>query len=654
MIKKICILITDDGLLTRKYANKTFSISKIQLLKEIKKLGIVGASLDATIIQDYGNVENENFSFLNNLATHIYQHQDTYDSFVILSNPEKIPHIASCLSFMITGLKKPVILTGYSQSLLINTPLSQDNLKEILWILDRNKLNNEFAIYYNRTLFRGNRTIQINTTGFNLFDSPNFNHCGSFDGTTFSTPQIEIEKFSNGICKLQIFKPVNVYTTTISGFNPQNITANCQALILYGNFNNIPSQHLLSKFQEISSKGILIFNLSNCLHTKQFSYSPELIEKLTFSGVTIVGDMTYEACYAKLLYLYNVGYPLEAIKNLINISIAGEITSSKTMPIIDEYVTPLREVKSCLVIKHCESFGLGALNKILIANNFNIRFVSVLDDDLEKIKEADYDLVISLGSPTAAYDLELPWIIKEKALLKTRIELDRPTLGICFGAQLMAAAAGGKAYHGHYGSEIGYFSLEQTSAAKEHPIELLSRYLTNVFLWHSDTFTIPPQATLLAESEIYPQAFSVGNKCLALQFHAEIPSENAINHILQDYSSDLPKPMEKSRSELQLTTKQNLPHLTANAELFYKSWLQLALNCKLSSHDKHAIECQKQIAKYMAIEYALMIMNAKLNTPYIYHAHNNFFSQQTKKLHQSEYDEQEHITVKTKALIQSH
>ena len=126
-----------------------------------------------------------------------------------------------------------------------------------------------------------------------------------------------------------------------------------------------------------------------------------------------------------------------------------------------------------------------------------------------------YDLIVSLGSEQSAYDDELKWVARERRWLHDAVRVDVPVLGICFGSQLLARAAGGQAMPAPY-AEIGWVSVRPGQGS---PIEA-GPWLQ----WHFDTFTLPPGAALLAESPAGPQAFTIG-RSLGVQFHPEVTPE---------------------------------------------------------------------------------------------------------------------------------
>jgi len=92
-------------------------------------------------------------------------------------------------------------------------------------------------------------------------------------------------------------------------------------------------------------------------------------------------------------------------------------------------------------------------------------------------------------------------------------------MGICLGAQLLARALGSQVFPGP-GKEIGWAPISLTEAG----MQCCTRHLDNtrVLHWHGDTFDLPKNAALLASTEICAnQAFSVGDRIIAFQFHPE-------------------------------------------------------------------------------------------------------------------------------------
>lgn len=180
-------------------------------------------------------------------------------------------------------------------------------------------------------------------------------------------------------------------------------------------------------------------------------------------------------------------------------------------------------MKTVNVIQHLAFEDLGSLEDVFYQLGFRVRYFEAGVDDLSPALNYE-GLTVILGGPIGVYETEdYPFLVDEIAGLKQRLKTNKPTIGICLGAQLIAHALGAKVYAGHQ-KEIGWSQLE-IKAVENNPLAALEN--VEVLHWHGDTFDLPSNATLLASSAIYPnQAFSVGNNILALQFHLEITEQS--------------------------------------------------------------------------------------------------------------------------------
>ncbi len=172
-----------------------------------------------------------------------------------------------------------------------------------------------------------------------------------------------------------------------------------------------------------------------------------------------------------------------------------------------------------VIIQHEEHEDAGLLGPVLTAAGFDLvkRFRSVEHADVAA------DLLVVLGGAMSANDVGVhPFIGAERALLIERLALERPCLGICFGSQLLASAAGAEVHVGKNGPEIGIGAVKWMKAAQEDPAFKGVGAKSTVAHWHAETFTPVPGGTLLASTDRYAQqAFRVG-RSYGLQFHAEL------------------------------------------------------------------------------------------------------------------------------------
>lgn len=177
--------------------------------------------------------------------------------------------------------------------------------------------------------------------------------------------------------------------------------------------------------------------------------------------------------------------------------------------------------KSALIIRHVPHEGVAGFRAPIEAAGYHVDRIDVADPAFSTLDLREPDLLIMMGGPMGVYEQDRhPWIACQLRRLAARLEADRPTLGVCFGAQMIAAALGAEVFAGPV-KEVGFHPVTIRPSALDGPL----RHLADVPLlhWHGDTFSLPPGAELLASSHVYEhQAFRRGVSVLALQFHAEM------------------------------------------------------------------------------------------------------------------------------------
>lgn len=176
--------------------------------------------------------------------------------------------------------------------------------------------------------------------------------------------------------------------------------------------------------------------------------------------------------------------------------------------------------RDALVIRHVAFEDLGVLEPLLRARGYGIRDLRAGVDPLEAEEVAGADLLVVLGGPIGVGDQQrYPFLSGELAAIGARLDEGGPTLGICLGAQLIAAALGA-AVEPTGRVEIGYAPLTWTRAGRDSVLAGIGD--TPVLHWHGDQFAIPAGAERLAGTPGFPnQAFTRGAEVLALQFHPE-------------------------------------------------------------------------------------------------------------------------------------
>jgi len=167
-----------------------------------------------------------------------------------------------------------------------------------------------------------------------------------------------------------------------------------------------------------------------------------------------------------------------------------------------------------LIIQHEEPTPPGLITEWLDEHGASVETFRIDIDDRE-VDPSGYDLIVSLGAEYAAFDDSKPFVPREARLMRRAVDADVPVLGLCFGGQMLARVLGGEVFRST-GSEIGWLPVrsKEPELVPEGPW----------FQWHFDAFTLPPGATLIAESDVGPQAFVAGRN-LGLQFHPEVTIE---------------------------------------------------------------------------------------------------------------------------------
>ena len=176
--------------------------------------------------------------------------------------------------------------------------------------------------------------------------------------------------------------------------------------------------------------------------------------------------------------------------------------------------------RTCLAVRHVAFEDLGLLGPLVAARGYDIRYHDAGVERFDAQTLLAPDLVIVLGGPIGVYEAETyPFIADEIAAIATRLASNKPLLGICLGAQMMAAALGAGVAPGPV-KEIGWAPLTLTAAGQASVLGPLGD--NPVLHWHGDNCELPAGCERLASTTHCPvQAFSRNASQLALQFHLE-------------------------------------------------------------------------------------------------------------------------------------
>jgi GMP synthase (glutamine-hydrolysing) len=176
--------------------------------------------------------------------------------------------------------------------------------------------------------------------------------------------------------------------------------------------------------------------------------------------------------------------------------------------------------KLCLAVRHVAFEDLGLLGPLVASRDYEVRYHEAGIDPFDSRTLQSPDLVIVLGGPIGVYENNTyPFIAHEVAAIADRIAAEKPILGICLGAQMMAAALAARVVPGPV-KEIGWAPLTLTAEGNKSALAPLGT--TPVLHWHGDNCELPAGCLALASTAHCPvQAFVRSPAQLALQFHLE-------------------------------------------------------------------------------------------------------------------------------------
>ncbi|WP_444998529.1 asparaginase [Aliikangiella sp. IMCC44359] len=279
---------------------------------------------------DSSNITPEDWYFI---SQDIKSRYDEFDGFVVLHGTDTMAYTASALSFMLEDLSKPVIVTGSQIPWSQMRTDARDNLITSL-LLAGNYDIPEVGLYFHNRLYRGNRTRKLNASGFHAFQSPNFPAIAEV-GTKIKLHEELLLKDPAERLKIQKISPPKVIILSLFPGFPAELLENVlsssiQGLVLmtYG-MGNAPCNDgkLLKLLSDASAQGVIIVNCTQCYKGSVDMRGYETGHGLLNAGVISGFDMTPEATLTKLSYLLSSECTVEEIKQKMQISLRGELTT---------------------------------------------------------------------------------------------------------------------------------------------------------------------------------------------------------------------------------------------------------------------------------------------------------------------------------------
>jgi L-asparaginase len=276
-----------------------------------------------------------------NLAEIIVNSHDTYFGFVILHGTDTMAYTASALSFMLQGLKKPIIFTGAQLPIGKIRTDGKENLITAIEIaaseLQQQPIVQEVAICFGSKLLRANRTYKHSAEGFDAFDSPNYFplaeigvHLHFHQGLLLRN-KINFEpklKLNTNIGWLKIFPGISPHS-----LNNFKLNHHYDGLLLetYGNGNIPQLPWLIHGLKEIHERGTIILNISQCTQGSVNQNLYKNAQELEDTGIISGWDLTSEAAVTKLMHVLGNHSDQKTRSLALQENLVGEMTNSQVL-----------------------------------------------------------------------------------------------------------------------------------------------------------------------------------------------------------------------------------------------------------------------------------------------------------------------------------
>ena len=328
-MKKICWITTGGTIASIEGKHGLFASSKGETLYQL--LGNMTSLYDITIHDlftiDSSNMQPEEWKLI---AECVYERIHDYDGIVITHGTDTMAYTASALSFMLSNLNIPVVLTG--SQLPLSHPLSdgQENMRLALAMASAGHPG--VFVAFNRKVILGARAVKVRTTGFHAFESVNYPYIATVNSLGLDIHE-QLLPHTDGPCKLVDELCEDVFLLKlIPGMNPMIfdmlIMMHVKGVVIeafgIGGLSYI-RRDLTGRIVDLLDHGIAVVVCSQCLYERSDFSVYEVGKRALEHGVIEAFDMTSEACVTKLMWVLGQTRNPDMVRTMFNHNYVNEI-----------------------------------------------------------------------------------------------------------------------------------------------------------------------------------------------------------------------------------------------------------------------------------------------------------------------------------------